>query len=110
MKAMPAASEFEMTLLFRRVNGPFRVRLTVADDFIEVAPAVPWPFSRLRAFRATRVAAPDVAAVEGDAPSRRGVRVRTASGLLDRFVLVPTRRHQRADIHAAVIAHGSVLE
>jgi hypothetical protein len=106
---VPGASEFEVTLFFRLVNGPFRGRLTVADDYIEVAPTAPWPLSKLRAFRTTRVTAPDVAVVEGDAPSRRGLRVRTASGLLDRFVLVPTCRHQRADLHAAMVAHGYVL-
>ena len=107
---MAGTSEFEVTLLFRLVSGAFRARLTFADDFIEVAPTAPWPMSRFRAFRTTRVTAPDVVAVEGDTPSRRGLRVRTGSGLLDPFVLVPTRRQQRADIHAAVITHGYVLE
>jgi hypothetical protein len=35
---------------------------------------------------------------------------RTATGRFDRFVLVLSGSRQRADIHAAVTAHGYVLK
>ena len=103
-------SEFDLTLAFPLLSGPFKAHLTVADGFIEVRPAAPWLLSKLPWFRSERVSAEDVTVVRGDSPSRSGLRVETVDGALDRFILMPFTPAERASVHASMRAHGYTVE
>lgn len=103
---MPDRSEFDLTLAFSFLSGPFKAHLTVADDFIEVRPGPRWLASRFGMFRSKQVDSAEVTVVREDALPRRGLRIGTVSGALDRFVLVPLSPVERARVHAAMRDHG----
>ena len=102
---------FDTGLSFRRLHGPFRARLNVGRDQIEIVPAGVFGLFRGRGrFKAERAERADVVAVNRDTRWRQGLRVTTRSGVLDRFVVVPNTARQRDELHRALQSHGYSLD
>ena len=101
-----AADSFPATLGFRWVRGPFGVEVLISNDFVELAPRGLLGRMFLETQRAGRS---DVIAVEKDTRRRGGLRIRTTTGALDRFVVIPDTAGQRRAMHAAFEAHGYPL-
>lgn len=94
---------FPATVGFRWLRGPFGVNVRVSTDFVEFAPR--GVFSRML-FQPQRAGRADVVAVEKDSGRRQGLRIRTTTRSLDRFVVIPDSAGQRRAMHEAFEEHG----
>ena len=103
---MTVSATFSVGVEFAWLRGPFRALVNLDDDFIELVPTGLLKRAGMKPVRAERS---DVLAIERDRWRRRGLRFRTRSRGIDRFIVVPNSTAQRKALHAAMHEHGYPL-
>jgi hypothetical protein len=88
---------------FRYLRGPFFAELHICDHEIRLRPRY------LRVFRESTVAKPDVVEVTVGGAKSRGVRVKSATGGLDRFNFVPFSPRDRGRMREELERRGYPL-
>jgi hypothetical protein len=99
-------TEFDVTVSFGVIRGPFKARLTIGEGEVSVVPVRLPLIGRSSLFRPVSVRSGDVEAVDADRWYRSGLRFQTTSGALDHIVVIPDDSRDRAAIHWTLIRHG----